>query len=472
MSEIPFIKLIRTPFGKYAYDVNKNQMILLNDEIFDYLSGADESSLSDASKGKIAELKQEGFLSSNHIQKIYNPETDNIDFQVGKNIRQLTLQVTQQCNFRCAYCPYTTAEFDNQREHGVKKMSVETAKKGVDFLADHSKDQNNVTIGFYGGEPLLRFDLIKEVVEYAEEVFMGKGISFTLTTNGSLLTDEIVDFFIEHNMDIMISLDGPREVHNKSRKFAATGRGTFETIESNLKKIHESHPDFLKKCTVNVVVDPRYSANAIYDMFSNNDFYKHMNIQTTLIDDFFCIENTVADETYLQESNIHEFKAMMSSIGRYQKEKVSRLAMDDFNMLLKDNYDDLMRPDKKLAEVMTPGGPCIPGQKRLFVDVDGGLYPCERVSETSDVMKLGTLDSGFDMEKIKKLLNIGQLTEEKCKNCFAVRYCSLCAKNCDNNGKLCADLKASNCGRVRNETMEKFRDYLFIKEFAIKKQVD
>lgn len=468
MSDIPFIKLVKTPFAKYAYDVNRNQMILLNDEIYDYFSSSCKTEISDASKEKISKLKQDGFLSSYHISKIQHPELDNAEYQVDRNMRQITLQVTQSCNFRCAYCPYTTAEFDNQRSHGAKQMSFEVAKKSIDFFAEHSKEQNDVAIGFYGGEPLLRFDLIKQIVDYSEKVFMGKGILFTLTTNGSLLNEEIVEFLEEHEFNLMISLDGPPEIHNKSRKFASTGKGTFETIENNLRKINETHSDFLKKCSVNVVVDPRYSANAIHNMYSNNKFYEQLNINMTLIDDFFSIEHTVADETYLKESNIHDFKAWMSKIGKYPTEKVSKMSKEHVDHIVQDNYDSVMKPDKRLSSVMAPGGPCIPGQRRLFVTADGDFYPCERVSETSDVMKIGDYINGIDIEKVKNLLNIGQLTEDKCKNCFAVRYCTVCAKNCDNNGKLCAELKASNCANVRSEVIDNFKDYLFIKEFAVK----
>lgn len=126
-----------------------------------------------------------------------------------------------------------------------------------------------------------------------------------------------------------------------------------------------------------------------------------------------------------------------------------------------------MKPSTGLAPVMAPGGPCVPGQRRLFVNVDGALYPCERISETSDIMRIGDIYNGIDHAKVDALLNIGQLTEEKCKHCYAVRYCTLCAKNCDNNGELSPELKASNCQSVHNEVMEKFRDYLFTREFSI-----
>ena len=113
---------------------------------------------------------------------------------------------------------------------------------------------------------------------------------------------------------------------------------------------------------------------------------------------------------------------------------------------------------------MSHYGPCIPGQRRLFIDVNGGFYPCERVSETSDAMNIGNVRDGFDFEKARSLLNISQLTEKQCKNCFALRHCNLCAKYCDNNGELSSELKLSNCKNVRFAAEDTFKNYLMFKE--------
>lgn len=467
MSERPFIQLLQTPLYKYAYDVNTNQIIRLSDELYEYFEKFSSKEPSEKIKNQIDNLKSRGYLSSNHIKKIRHQETDRLKFHLDSNIAQITLQVTQQCNFRCSYCPYTTSEFDNQREHGSKVMSVELAKKAVDFYLNHSINQESAVIGFYGGEPLLIFNLMKEVVEYAEKRFAGKEILFTVTTNGSLFTKEILDFLIEHDFTIMVSLDGPPDIHNRSRKFAASGKGTFETIEKNFLYIKDNYLELLKKMLVNVVVDPRYSADGIHKLFSDNELFNKMNIQTTIIDDFFCIEKVVPDERYLIDENIYRFKALASYIRRYPKEKVSNVALSDIERMMSE-YDSIKKNENGLNPEMAPGGPCIPGQKRLFIDVNGNLFPCERVSETSEAMKIGTIDQGFNYEKAEKLLNVGQLTEEKCKNCFAVLQCSVCGRVCDNNGVLSAELKSSNCKDVRARVIDNFKDYLFKKEFNIK----
>lgn len=469
MDSKPFIKLVKSPFNKYIYDVNTNQVIKISEELYNYLNNQSDETPSESVKDQINFLKKKGYLSDNRAKKIIHSESNRLSYHLEKNITQITLQVTQQCNFRCSYCPYTTAEFDNNREHGSKIMSMETAKKAIDFFAEHSIEQDSVCIGFYGGEPLLSFNLIKEAVDYAEKIFLGKEISFTLTTNGSLLTDDVLNFISKHNFHFMISLDGPPETHNRSRKFAASGKGTFSFIEKNLKNIIENYPDLIPMISINVVIDPRYSANNFHRMFSNDCVFSKFQIQSTLIDDFFSIEKVTLGNEYSIEDGIHMFKAYAAYINRYPKDKVSKVAYNRIMTSFERNKM-FMKPEKMLPPECAPGGPCVPGQRRLFIDVDGNFFPCERVSETSEAMKIGNIDRGFDYDQAYRLLNIGQLTSERCKNCFAFRHCSICAKLCDNNGELSAELKLSNCRNVKRDTMRTLEDYIFEKELHEEKK--
>lgn len=107
---------------------------------------------------------------------------------------------------------------------------------------------------------------------------------------------------------------------------------------------------------------------------------------------------------------------------------------------------------------------CVPGKTRLLITVDGDLYPCERVSEESEVMKIGTIFEGFDIEKAKALMNIGQLTSEQCKECFAIHNCFLCAKYADNNMELSGKLLSCYCKDVREKVKYDFLDLIMLRE--------
>ena len=135
-----------------------------------------------------------------------------------------------------------------------------------------------------------------------------------------------------------------------------------------------------------------------------------------------------------------------------------------------EKFKTTLIPALTLASQTSPGGPCVPGGKRLLVDVDGNFFPCERVNEGSPIMKIGNLYDGLYLEKCKELLNICQLNEEDCKNCWALRHCTVCARVCDNNGILSSELKKSICDSVRYDAESKLRLYLALHELSEKRK--
>lgn len=160
------------------------------------------------------------------------------------------------------------------------------------------------------------------------------------------------------------------------------------------------------------------------------------------------------------------FKNYLAFRGVYDKEHVSRMSY----VTLSDNIRRLqlrMKPARLLPDAVAPGGPCIAGERRLFVSVDGNLYPCERVSETSQIMNIGNLWDGFDLQKVDKILNVAKTTSEDCKNCWAFRHCMLCCRNSDNCGELSAELRRSQCSGVHVQVEDAFRDYLWMREFGV-----
>ena len=469
--ELPFVHLMKTPLNYYVYDVNTNTIIRIGASIFAYLAELLDGKNPDCSataeaKQSYLNMRSNGFFSSTRPAFIEHGQSSFLEYHLNENIKQMTLQVTQECNFRCSYCSYSVKDTMSQRKHSSKRMSFDTATRAIDFLVSHSRNQNEVVIGFYGGEPLLEIDMVKEIVKYAEKQFYGKELSFTMTTNGYLLTKEMVRFFSNYNFNITISLDGTSEIHDRSRKLASNGGKTFDAIKKNLYEIKKEHPDFFKKILLNIVIDPRYPCNPLHAFFDDDPCFNDLQINPTLIDDFFSTEKTIPSDAFIKEDSQHRFKAYLSFTGRYPRSKASKISL---HSILSDytKLKEALDPASELFLIMAHGGPCIPGQQRLFVNVDGIFYPCERVSETSDAMKIGNLWDGFDIKKAQKILNIGQLTEEDCKNCWAIRHCLICARTCDNNGNLCADLKRSQCERIKQTIESQFKDYLLLCDYDI-----
>jgi len=467
MDNKPFIHLLRTPLNQYFYDVNTNQVVQVTEDVYNYLlellTAKVNSSASMDISHEVDNLKSKGLLSTKHVKEYEHVMAPFLEHFLETNIKQMTLQVTQQCNFRCAYCSYTSDDFNSQRGHQSNKMSPEVMKSAIDFFADHSINQQKVVIGFYGGEPLLEFDLIQQAICYAEEILEGKELTFTITTNGSIFRDDILRFFTKHNISLMISLDGTPEFHDRSRKFAATGGGTYAVIEKNIRYIRDSYPSIYEKMLFNIVIDPRNSCDELFYKFGEDDLFKNSEVMSTIMDDFYSLEKVVMSEEYTTEIHIQEFKAYLARLGRYSEDKISKLAYKYILNRIERSKSDF-KPFTELPDKASHSGPCIPGQRRLFVDVNGNFYPCERVSETSDIMNIGSLQKGFDVQKALDILNTGNLTEKECRNCWAFDHCSTCARFCDNNGEWSAELMRSRCGISRHTAEDKILDFLFYRE--------
>ena len=173
-NEIPFIHLFSTPLGYYFYDVNTNDIVKVNGETYEFLQSGTTEYMELVQK-ELNDLKRRGYLKTNHVEQTLHPLTELLPFYAESKLGQLILQVTQNCNLRCDYCVYS-GNYET-RGHTNKRMHINMAKKAIDFFRDHTKDQKEVTIGFYGGEPLLEFPLIKECVNYAEQRLKGKGLN-------------------------------------------------------------------------------------------------------------------------------------------------------------------------------------------------------------------------------------------------------------------------------------------------------
>ena len=352
-------------------------------------------------------------------------------------------------------------------------MSLETAKKAVDFLADHSIDNGEVNISFYGGEPLLEIELIKKVISYSNSVFEGKNVSYNLTSNGTLFTGEMIEYFIKENVRVMISLDGSEKIHDKNRRFAADGSGTFRTVMKNLKYIKEKYPEFLEQVDINMVIDPQNEFDHINSVFKDYDVFRKMHIHSAIVDDIYTFEKTTYSDDYSQKMQYQFFLGYLNQYGRTGSESLIPMVIEERERVksIRDNLDRI----EGLSDCTAPGGPCIPGQKRLFIDVEGNFFPCERVNEKSDCMNIGNLEEGFDFEKAEKLLNVGRLSKDECRNCWAFRHCNLCAKYIDDMGVLSKELKLSQCDKVRSSLRETLLDIIMqreIEELYINFQVD
>ncbi|MBH8007070.1 radical SAM protein, partial [Clostridioides difficile] len=178
--------------------------------------------------------------------------------------------------------------------------NIDVAKRSIDYLIKNSSQLNEVSVGFYGGEPLLEFDLIKQIVEYVKVVGEGKEIYFNLTTNATLFNEEIIEFFVKNNITTMISLDGGKEIHDKSRKFANTGEGSHDVVLKNVRYIKNKYPEYYKKnITFNTVINSENDYISIDDFISKNETLKDSNFLASTLNNNYSDKEIVSSDEYI-----------------------------------------------------------------------------------------------------------------------------------------------------------------------------
>lgn len=446
----------QTPFGNYIYDANHNEILCVNSELFEYIQDYEKNELKKTEDyspeilQEFQELQEFGYLLPPVVEKIEHPYTSMIGELLERKVEQVILQVTQSCNLRCSYCIYSIDSNLGQRSHSNKHMTFEIAKEALEFYKEHSTDSKVAAIGFYGGEPLLEFPLIKQVVEYAEDLFKGKKISFAITTNATLLSEEYLDFLIKHKFIITISIDGPQKIQDKNRKFA-DGKGTYNIVKENLHKFYVKYPEEIKKITVSMVVDTDSDYKDIVDLFAIPEL-KDVGLTYTPVEVDGKIQ-TLSEE-YIENYAYDLFRGYIEYFDDEDEKKYpSKLVEQDLHLV---NSTVTKFKKNELGIVSAPSGPCLPGKTRLFVNCLGEIYPCERVNE-NDRMKIGTLKTGFDYTNISEILNIGKLTESKCKDCWAFQMCDMCAKRLEKEGTFSKEKKLIACQNAKRSAFTKIR---------------
>lgn len=441
----PFIHLFSTSTGKFFYDVNTNVIVRISDDIYELLKRNTYDALQSE---KIEKLKRKGFLKSNKIQYTEHPLTNLIPYYLESKVSAIILQVTQNCNLRCEYCAYSGGYYN--RKHNPKKMSIGTAKKAFDFLMNHSQDCEHVTVGFYGGEPLLEYELIKKIIAYAETRSRGKNILYSITTNGTLIDEEKIKLFQQIDMRLTVSLDGPQNIHDEYRKFANSEKGSQQIVVRNLEMIKRKYPQYFKEnVNINAVVDQTKDFDCVRKYFDSLELFEDIGISYSTINECRALIERRPSEEFLCNHRYEYFKLFLRKIGWLEECDISRVIKGKEYLIGELNREKGEITRSQLPDKSHHGGPCVPGNKSLLITTEGEFYPCEKVPELEELYKVGCLSEGFDIEKIEAMLNIEKITADKCHNCWAYDYCSQCIAqtNCINH--LCAKEMEEYCESIR-----------------------
>lgn len=378
----------------------------------------------------IIHIIKKGMLKSCIIENITNKANEYLENLLKRSMNELTLQVTKRCNFNCRYCLFATENGIDRRHENID-MDWSIARESIDFLYRNSIDAECVTISFYGGEPLLNIALIDKIVAYSEAKFVTKNVKYRATINGALLTDDVIEFLINNKFYIAISLDGDRDVQDKHRVFMKNGAGTFDTVYNNILKIRQMDEEYFANNVVFMpVIFPDEDRTDMYNFFHENQIFRN---QIVPLD----VDLTGVD--YILR-------------GNYDRKEGNNYFVKKHGEEMEERFHD----KKAISKDWHHNGPCIPGINRLFVSTDGLFYSCEKVPDSFE-LSIGSLSRGFDVEKIKSMMNIGLITEHECKSCWAMRYCNICYLQCVDIETCKIDPKMKPCQFQREGLLSFFK---------------
>ena len=406
----------------------------------------------------LAEIKMgveiEKILSAPVVESMGNEISTDLEEMLSDHVMALTLEMTEECNLRCRYCIYHPAH-PGYREFGKKHMTLETAKQAIDFLKKHSsKNDDFIAVGFYGGEPLLNFNVIKETISYAQETFKNQKLQFTMTTNGLLLTESISDYLVENNVSLTISLDGPKALHDENRIFS-DDKGSFDDVMKGIKMLLQAFAKFNQT--------PIFSINMVN---TGPDFMKRYD----LIQDFFKECDWLTENIQIQCNGVDTGPEKMNYMLPQSEEErlfvadwMDPLAVwsDSKNQIGDENIfsanserQELVKLHKRLLIKEPDGnyfmnGCCTPGHRRGYVDVNGNIFPCERVG--NHIPPLGNVKTGWNLPNTKKVYVDDYVEKSKkvCKDCWAINLCGLCYHNCYDKKGLNTSYKNALCIKER-----------------------
>lgn len=220
-------------------------------------------------------IKKYRNLSTSCINAKLDVSTNDIKFalyNLGIGFKQLLLEVTSICNFRCKYCTYSD-HYDLTRSHGKNNMDFVIAKKAIDYYFENFKiiykrnAQKKPIISFYGGEPLINFSLIKEVVNYIKNIFPQFEVDYHITTNGFLMDKDVQKFLYDNNFFVLLSLDGDKDNNDRNR-VTINGNKVFDKVFTNYTEFKNTYPD--TKIFISACYDYKTNFDEIMDFFDQN----------------------------------------------------------------------------------------------------------------------------------------------------------------------------------------------------------
>lgn len=458
-NNLPFIYLFKTNDYNFVLDLHTNRLFSL--------TPTESKVLEKYSKGE----KLEELLNNypHEVSEIINLQQQGlfccvppkgIEFGINwqricdKILHERTItiiEITQQCNLRCKYCTFGGG-FTDHRTHSSAVMDSETIINAVESAFTHSDRLQEISIGFYGGEPLCAFEQLKTAVLYAQNRSKGKRVRFSMTTNATLIDKQKACFLRDAGFSVLVSIDGPKYMHDRYRIFP-DGKGSYCDAITGLKTLLDVYPPNLHhKIGLNMVIPSLQWLECLEELWDSEPWIpKNLRAQATRMD----IPNKlhVKEKQFNLEKNRYKNKWLLS-VKENTKLKTT-LGKNFFDKSLTTLHQ---RPIfSGYRRTFFPNGCCIPAVRKIYVRVDGTYQICERVH---GVPPIGSLSNGINFSQVKQIIDeYCHLSFHDCKDCWAISNCSLCYQHAYENCKFNIVKKRKFCESIKSSLAENLKIY-------------
>jgi|GEM_PF-3556549 len=337
--------------------------------------------------------------------------------ELSHHLDMVVLQVTTACNFRCSYCIYNGR---HRRYHTLdaRLMELGTAKEALKFFEAHSSRSPELSVNFYGGEPLLNLPVIRWVIKSLPSIARNRPYSFNITTNGSLLdNEETVKLLAKANVFLLVSLDGPRTYHNARRR-TINGEGTFDRIIDNLTLMERIEPEYFhRNVQINSVLDTANDLPSLRDFLLEHPL---LSQQEAIVSRRTKGESDGASEASSEMREFKQFEQEFLDQIEHGPRTFDRIMRSAFLNRLQDLHTRCLYDGVSSEESFFK---CVAGQ-RFMVDPDGWFHVCPNVAD--DVL-IGDVEHGFNFREIERIMRAYEgMRSSLCPDCWAFRLCKLC----------------------------------------------
>ncbi|MFA6308439.1 MAG: thioether cross-link-forming SCIFF peptide maturase [Clostridia bacterium] len=395
-------------FDDISYDVVKYYKRASEEELYDRLSKKYDKEQIEEAISEIAELEKTGLLFSDDDFLPYLK-----DWEPKMNVKALCLNIAHDCNLRCSYCFASKGGFGGER----LLMSPEIGKKSIDLLIKLSGDRKNLEVDFFGGEPLLNFETVKEIIEYARknEKANNKNFRFTITTNAVLLNEENMKYINENMVNVVLSIDGRESVNDKMRVHI-DGTGTYKNILPKIKRMAE-----IRK-------QDKYYVRGTFTR-ENLDFsddvlhLANLGFRQISVEPVVCAKGTGYD---IREEDLQKLYDEYEKLAvEYVKRRKGKKWFNFFHFMI-----DLEQGPCAAKRIRGCGS----GSEYLSITPEGDIYPCHQFVGDEDfkmgnvneiLQKNGKKGENYLNKEIQDLfIKPNVYTKEECSKCWAKFYCS------------------------------------------------